>query len=284
MVALGGLVLVAAVAVGLAGSWLVRPSPSVVGAPPPDLAATPLHIALSEGEGVAAWWLPGRPGGGAVLLLHGLRSDRRQMVGRARWLAREGFGVLLPDLPAHGESAGHRVAFGRDEARAVEAALVHLAQLAPREKVAVLGVSLGAAAAVFARPPSPPAAMVVESLYPTLADAARNRLEIRFGAAGGWLAPLLLWQLPLRHGVGADAFSPADELRAWRSPLLVAAGDADRHTPVAETQRLFDAAASPDKQLWLVPGAAHVDLHAHAGPAYEARVLAFLRRHLRPGG
>jgi uncharacterized protein len=40
---------------------------------------------------------------------------------------------------------------------------------------------------------------------------------------------------------------------------------------------MFAAAPEP-KEFWLVPGAAHVDLHAAAGPEYELRVLAFLRR------
>jgi len=40
---------------------------------------------------------------------------------------------------------------------------------------------------------------------------------------------------------------------------------------------LFNAAAEP-KQLWLVDGAAHVDLHAVNKDEYEKRVLEFLAK------
>jgi len=41
---------------------------------------------------------------GAVLLLHGIHSDRRAMVGHARFLHAQGDGVLPADLPGQGES------------------------------------------------------------------------------------------------------------------------------------------------------------------------------------
>ena len=49
---------------------------------------------------------------------------------------------------------------------------------------------------------------------------------------------------------------------------------------------LYRAAREP-KELYVVPGAAHSDAHLVGGAEYEARVLAFLERHLEgatPGG
>jgi fermentation-respiration switch protein FrsA (DUF1100 family) len=54
-------------------------------------------------------------------------------------------------------------------------------------------------------------------------------------------------------------------------------GAEDRHTRPEESQAMFAAAPEP-KEFWLVPGAAHEDLHAVAKAEYERRVLAFLRR------
>ena len=41
---------------------------------------------------VSGWLIPGRPRAGVVLLLHGVRADRREMLGRARFLNRLGYG------------------------------------------------------------------------------------------------------------------------------------------------------------------------------------------------
>ena len=68
-------------------------------------------------------------------------------------------------------------------------------------------------------------------------------------------------------------------IRRVRAPLLLIAGEDDRHTPLADSQRLFDAAPHP-KHTWIVPGAAHVDFHRFAPAEYERRVLEFFGRTL----
>ena len=60
-------------------------------------------------------------------------------------------------------------------------------------------------------------------------------------------------------------------------------GAEDLHPTVAETQCLFESANQP-KELWIVEGAAHINLHAHNPKEYEARVSAFLQKYLREGG
>lgn len=261
-----------------AGSRLSAAVPRYVGDAPADLGARSVAIDGAAGR-IAGWYAAGTPGGGAVLLLHGLRSDRRQMLERARWLRRDGYAVLLVDLPAHGESAGERIGFGLHEADGVRAALGWLQRELPRERIGAIGVSLGAAALVYAAPAGLHAA-VLESAYATIDDAARNRLRLRLGAGAQALAPLLLWQLPLRLGVTAQALQPLARIGELRTPVLVAGGDADRHATPQETARLHAAARAP-KSLWLVPGAGHVDLHAHDAAAYRARIAPFLAAHLR---
>lgn len=44
---------------------------------------------------------------------------------------------------------------------------------------------------------------------------------------------------------------------------------------------MFAAARASDKSLWIVQGAAHVDLHAFAVADYERRVGGFLQYRLR---
>ena len=60
-----------------------------------------------------------------------------------------------------------------------------------------------------------------------------------------------------------------------RCPVFILSGTRDEHTTADETRALFAQAPEP-KRLWLVPGAAHVDLHRFASREYERRVLGFL--------
>lgn len=132
-----------------AGEYLSAPVPRSVGEPLAELYATSVKIAARSGH--VAGWVARGSGRGAVLLLHGVRSDRRQMAARALWLNREGYSVLLIDLASHGESPGRRITFGAHEADGVRAALGWLKRNLPGEKVGVIGVSLGGAAVLLAR-------------------------------------------------------------------------------------------------------------------------------------
>jgi len=265
-----------------AGEALSRPAARSIGEAPPDLHAASVSIDVPSASVVAGWLSKGVPGRGGVLLLHGVRSDRRQMIERARLLGRQGYTVLLIDLPAHGESKGSRITFGYKEGEGVNAALAYLRRELPGEPIAVLGVSLGAAAAVLAKATPPPDAMILESMYPTIAEAVTDRLTRRLGPFGSVIAPLLLWQLPFRLGITADDLRPIEAMASLHTPVLIASGSNDRHTTLAESKRIFDAALQP-KEFWPVEGAEHVDLYTYGPREYESRVLPFLAKYLARG-
>lgn len=267
-----------------AGEYLSKPAPAILGEAPVDLQARVIHFPSPAGA-IAGWLSAGRPGHGAVLLLHGVRGNRSAMLARARFLHAQGFGVLLVDLPAHGESGGTRMTFGAREKDAVLAALAFLHAQLPGEKIGVIGQSLGAAAMVlaYAAPPAGavmPDAVVLESMYPTIEEAVADRLHMRLGRPGTWLAPLLLLQLPLRTGVWPAALRPIAVIGAIRVPVMIISGGADQQTTAAETQRIFDAVQG-SKSLWLMEGAGHIDLHEFAAGEYERRVGQFLTAALR---
>ena len=175
---------------------------------------------------------------------------------------------------------GDRITFGYREAAGVRASLRYLSENAGGERTAVVGVSLGAAAFLLADVATLPSAVVLESMYPTIEEALRDRLRLRAGSVGASFAPLLLTQIPMRLGISADHLRPIDHLGRLRAPLLVAAGTEDRRTTVDETRRIFETANAP-KELWLVEGAGHVDLYDFNPREYEQRVFGFLGKYLR---
>ncbi|SDZ12809.1 alpha/beta hydrolase [Nitrosomonas sp. Nm33] len=278
---------IAIITIGIkAGGELCRPAQRSVGSVPADLPVETIILQSASSETiklVSGWAIRGTRGMGVVLLLHGLRNDRRQMLDRARFLFRAGYSIILIDLPAHGESSGEYITFGYREAEGVEAAMRYLVETFPHEKIAVIGVSLGAASLVLSKVSPVPSAVVLESMYPTIEEAIARRLQKRLGLFGSLLTPIFLWQLPIRFGVTADQLRPIANLAALHSPVLIMSGAEDLHPTVAETQRLFESANQP-KELWIVEGAAHINLHAYHPKEYEARVSAFLQKYLRGKG
>ncbi|HSP96278.1 MAG TPA: alpha/beta fold hydrolase [Candidatus Dormibacteraeota bacterium] len=286
------LVLAAAVAGTLgtaywaAGQW-VAADHRRVGPPPADLPAQPVEFGTPAGDTLRGWFVPGRPGGGAVVLMHGSHETRRAMIGQARFLHQHGYAVLLFDFHAYGESHGEQTTFGYGESADAAAAVALLRTLAPGERIAAVGFSLGGAAALLGPRPLVVDAMVIEAVYPDIRDAVANRLRLRFGALGPWLAPLLTAQVEPRFGVGLDQLRPIDAIARVHVPVFLIAGTEDERATLADSRRLFAAANEP-KQFWAVPGAAHVNFQHFAPDEYEARLLAFLDHTLRgepaPGG
>ena len=264
---------------GMVSRALVGGAPARIGPPPAGLGAVPVSFASASGSQLHGWFAPGRRGAGAVLLLHGVHANRLAMVPRARFLHERGYAVLLPDFRAHGESTGDRTTFGMLESRDASAAMCLLRSLAPGERVGVIGVSLGGAAALLGPAPLSADAMVLESVYPTIYLAARNRLHAWLGPIGRLATPALVRWLEPEVGFDADSLRPIDRIGTVRAPVFVLAGTADQYTLIAESRALYARVRSP-KEFWAVEGAAHVDLHDFAPREYEDRVGTFLERNL----
>jgi pimeloyl-ACP methyl ester carboxylesterase len=274
--------LLAAVGVGELLSGAV---PTAVNTLSTDLPVEPVQIPVNSGlentgTRVHGWLVRGVRGRGMVLLVHSIRSNRVEMLSRARFLNEQGYSALLIDLQAHGETPGDRITFGARESEDVKAAATYLRNMFPGERLGVIGVSLGAAAIVLAKPPLRLDAVVLESLHPTIEEAVENRLRLHLGHFGPMLAPLLLFQISLRLNVSPEELNPISHIGELSAPLMLISGTDDRHTTVAETQRLFDAARQP-KELWIVPGGGHFNMHTYAGKEYENRISDFLEWYLR---
>lgn len=263
-----------------AGTLLISPVQRTVGRLPADLAGGSVEFPSESGSLIRGWFLPGRPGADTIILMHGVRASRLDMLERARFLSRAGYSVLLFDFQAHGESAGKQITFGFLESRDAQAAVKFVRAEAPQEKVGIIAVSMGGAAALLAAPPLSVDAIVLEQVYPTLDQAISDRISMRLGPWSTVLAPLLSWQLRPRLGVRAEALRPLAHAGKISAPKLFIGGTEDQHTTPQEMRKLFDAAAEP-KELWMVPKAKHVDLCRFGQLEYQARVRKFFARHLR---
>jgi alpha-beta hydrolase superfamily lysophospholipase len=227
---------------------------------------------------IAATYRPGaREGGPAVLLLHGVRASRAATATNAEWLSRLGYSTLTIDFRGHGGSELRARSFALEEARDARAAFDWLKRRQGGARVAVVGISLGGAAALIGEEgPLPADALVLQAVYPDLRSAIRNRIAARLGRAPAWLLePLLSYQSWPRLGVPPSRLSPRDAIRRYEGPVLVVGGLADRSTPPDETRALHAAAPGP-KALWLVPAGDHEAVSDLASDDYRARLAAFL--------
>lgn len=264
-----------------AGDLATTTFPRRVGPPPCELGAETVSVPVRAREPLAGWFVDGPPGAPTVVLLHGHGETRRQPLSRAEVLVAEGYGVLLVDLPGHGESRAEAVTYGWTERFAASAAVGYVRQRRPGTRVGVVGLSLGAASAALAGPFLDADALVLEGSFGTFESAVRNRVRRVLGPLSPPAEAALVGQIRHRLGVPPDSVRPVAALARASAPTFVMAGADDPFTPPAETRALYDAAPEP-KELWLVEGAGHDDLYDAAPEAYRRRLLAFFGAHLRP--
>lgn len=263
----------------LAGSFLTKPHPADIAITPNDLPIVDVSFPSESGSLLSGWYIEGNKQQGGVLLMHGIKANRLQLLARAKFLYDAGYSVLLFDFQGHGKSFGKQVTFGYLEALDAEAAYAFLHNKLQHKSIGVIGVSLGGASALLGSVAKQAQAIVLESVYPTIEEAISNRLVMYLGALGQYLLPLLTVQMQPRLGFGTKDLQPIEHIAQVTGSVFIIAGAEDKHTTLAESKRLFAQANEP-KQIWVVEGAGHISFDRVRPEEYQAKVLAFFKGEL----
>jgi dipeptidyl aminopeptidase/acylaminoacyl peptidase len=255
----------------------------------PDDAGIPnweeVRFPTPDGLILAAWFLPpDTEGDGATLiLLHGARNNREEMLLQAAMLHQHGYGALLPDLRAHGESEGTASTLGYAEVEDLRGAVAYL-QTRPevdKERIGVVGNSMGGAVAIRGAARIPEIrAVVAQSAYTSVEDNVATAVRA-FMRLPRLFAPLVVWFGERETGQEIRQVRPIDDVaRIAPRAILIVQGALDPAVPPENGIRLYEAAGEP-KEFYLVPGAGHGGLLRVAPEEFERRVVGFLDRHLR---
>ena len=213
------------------------------GSIPLALKAKTIQFKSKTGNALSGWFVQGDKQHGGILLMHGVRSNRKEMVERAIFLNNNGYSVLLFDFQAHGESPGKHITFGYLEAQDAEAAFNYLDKQLIVKSIGVIGMSLGGASAILSNVSQKAKAMVLEAVYPTLEEAIKNRISIRLGKFGRYLSPLIMLQIEPKLGFNPNVLSPIKHLSNAKSALFIIAGSKDKHTTLSESKQIYSAAS-----------------------------------------
>lgn len=226
-----------------------------------------------DGLRLDAFYVPSR-NGASVVMGHGVGTNRMQLFDEARLLARHGYGLLMFDFRAHGESEGDLSTWGDREQGDVAAAVDFASARSDVTggRIAALAFSMGGYAMTQEVAADPRVrAMVVEATYPDF--------ESEFRALMGRRGLVSLWpaQATARYyGVPVERIRPVDHIGAIAPrPLLMVVGSNDPDAPLPQVQRLFDAAGQP-KQLYVVQRAEHGGYARVAPEEYERVLTGFL--------
>jgi pimeloyl-ACP methyl ester carboxylesterase len=253
---------------------------------PAGLPFRPEQVTFTGGDdlNLAGWFVPPE-NGASVILLHGYGSNRTAMLWHALVLVEHGYGVLMYDERASGESQGEVRSYGWQDVEDVGGALAYLAGRpdAGSQRIGIAGCSIGGQIALRAAARYPqieavladgPSAITVADLPPphnwatALAYASNfimdRMLEARLGAP----APP-----PMVKTIGSIA----------PRPILLIAGGTPQPFFGSESRMTgrFYARAGEAAELWVVPEAVHCDGPLRRPDEYAERMLRFFDAALK---
>ncbi len=262
------------------GALLVRHGPVGVVARWSEPAEEVTFVA-SDGVRLRGTLLGAPEARATVILVHGFKSTRDEMAPYASFLRDAGYAVLLYDSRGCGASDGV-FGVGATEDRDVRGA-VSFVRSRGAARVAVLGVSLGAGAALLAAERDEHIdAVVADSAWTDEQFQLDHMRSVRVGRVEVPLLPYERVLVDALIGGRLEDARPVDHIDAISPrPLLLihSADDTNATTTLAGARALYDAAGQP-KELWIAPSGGHAGALGAQPDEYVRRVLAFLGRAL----
>ncbi len=247
-----------------------------------DLQHEVIIFKAADNVALCGWYIPAADDRACVILVQGEEHHRNSPGIRALELARDltarGFSVFMFDLRARGESGGRHASAGNQELVDVMAALACVrARGIPPERTALHGFSLGAGLAILAAArESRLGALVCDSPFKDLLDDYQNLRLWGVPVPARLVVPVVRFMGRVLYHSDAGAVRPIKAAGSLRLPVLFIHGQQDEVVPPGDSEALYTACGSARKELWLVPGAAHVSSYAVLRKAYVDRVAAFL--------
>lgn len=209
------------------------------------------------------WYVPASAPKAIVIVCHGDAGNISTRIPLVRGLHAIGLSTFIFDYRGYGRSAGKPTERGTylDAEAAWRWVDLHVAGLSEgRLPVIIMGRSLGGPIAAWLASQHPPAALVLDSTFPSIRSLVHERV------------PFLPARLLLRFRYDTLTF-----LESVSCPVLVVASRDDTIVPIGQGQALFAALKGPKEFLEL--SGSHVSGFADDAGRYERGLRQFLTEY-----
>jgi uncharacterized protein len=249
-----------------------------------------IEITANDGAILRAWAIrPASGNGDAVILLHGMASNRAGMLGQADMLLRRGYSVLLPDSRAQGMSGGDIATYGFLETGDFQRWFDWLVQKQAPHCIDAMGESMGAGQLLNSlKTVRGFCAVAAESSFASFREVSCVRIGQWFGT-GPWLGRTFLRPViesgilygRWKYGIDLTQDNPAQAVAASRVPVLLIHGLADNNIPSYNSGMILTASKdhNPNVSLWEPPYAGHCGAMGAEPEEFERRVVGWFQNH-----
>jgi dipeptidyl aminopeptidase/acylaminoacyl peptidase len=243
-------------------------------------------ISSFDGTRLYGWWMASAGDAPTVVVLHGVKKNRTDVLRAALALRQARLNVLIFDGRGHGSSEGRYVTYGFYERRDVEAAIEWLVEekKIDRNLVGLAGESMGAAIALqVAARNEWIRAVWADSPFASLRRVSAEFLRRVTHLPDAVLNPVVWTTIQVanyRGNFDVKAVDPLALASRINCPVFLVHGTADQLVATEHSQNIFDALGG-DKEIWFVKGARHARSVRYAKQEYSERLIRFFTDKLR---
>ena len=235
-----------------------------------------------DGMKLAGWYIPSE-NGAVIIMQHGYKSTRGELLNEAEMMHRHGYGALITSIRAHDYSEGELITLGFYEVQDMEAWYQYLLtrdDIDP-EKIGILGNSYGGMLSIQYASQNPNIkAVVANSAFSSMSDTVSTSVKHFTGLPEFPFVPLIVFWAQVDTGIKIEEIDATKWIPLiGPRPVFLMQGGADTVISPDSGQRLYDAAKEP-RELWYDPALGHVEFDKEYPEEYEARVSAFYDKYL----
>jgi uncharacterized protein len=247
-----------------------------------ELPYEDVEIKSSDGLRLEGWFVPSQ-NGAVIMMQHGYKSTRKELLNEAEMMYRHGYGILLTTVRAHDHSDGEMITFGMNEVNDLEAWYQYLLTRADIDpsKIGILGNSYGGMLAIqYAAQNENIKALVANCAFSSLNDTVSTSVEYFTDLPAFPFAPLIVFWAERETGFKTEDIDATKWIaQISPRPVFLMQGGADVVISADSGQRLYEAAGEP-KELWFDPELGHVQFDKERAAEFEKRVAEFFDQYL----
>ncbi len=233
-----------------------------------------------DGLRLHATWFPGKDPKKVVICFHGYTSQgMSDYVGLSDYYRRQGFGMLLVDERAHGDSEGEYIGFGcLDRQDAMGWIEWILNRCGEEIQILLHGTSMGGATVLMTSGlelPSQVKGIVSDCGFTSAKEVFTHVLHSMYHLPAFPMIQIASLVNKSKAGYGLNECNAAEEVKKATVPILLIHGDADTFVPCKMCEKIYENCAS-EKKMLIVEGAAHAESYYKDMEAYEEALSDFI--------
>lgn len=223
---------------------------------------------------------PKEPKGCVNLLMHGFRANHIVVLKYAPIYLQLGCSVYSFDLPAHGNSIGKVLTWGKTELPYLKSIITYVHAMG-NSPIGLHGESLGGALAIQLSTLENVSYVIADSSYSKIEDIFLFQGQQRYGVIASTLIKPAMLVTELISGIDFEKVSPYSHVSSLLKPTLIIHSQADEYTPLSHGQQLKDETKN---NPWVMTfftdwGAGHGNSFDTNPKAYKTTVFQFLEKY-----